>query len=61
MGRTEGMNGPELPPPRAERKLMEVISALTPMQFFSTPGLWQGWRSPHILAQRCAAAVREPI
>jgi ABC-2 type transport system permease protein len=58
------LTGPE-PPTTAARSgnLMEVISALTPLQFFSTPGLWVGLA---VAAIFLAAAVRlrryrEPI
>jgi ABC-2 type transport system permease protein len=56
--------GPE-PPTTAARSgnMIEVISALTPLQFFSTPGLWVGLA---VAAIFLAAAVRlrryrEPI
>jgi len=58
------LTGPE-PPTTAARSgnMMEVISALTPLQFFSTPGLWIGLA---VAAIFLAAAVRlrryrEPI
>ena len=58
------LSGPE-PPTTAARSgnMMEVISALTPLQFFSTPGLWVGLA---VAAIFLAAAVRlrrnrEPI
>jgi ABC-2 type transport system permease protein len=58
------LTGPE-PPTTAARSgnMMEVISALTPLQFFSTPGLWVGLA---VAAIFLAAAVRlrrnrEPI
>ena len=58
------LSGPE-PPTTAARSgnMMEIISALTPLQFFSTPGLWVGLA---VAAIFLAAAVRlrryrEPI
>jgi len=58
------LTGPE-PPTTAARSgnMMEVISALTPLQFFSTPGLWIGLA---VAAIFLAASVRlrryrEPI
>jgi ABC-2 type transport system permease protein len=56
--------GPELPATTAKSgNVMEMISALTPAQFFSTPGLWVGLA---VAALFLAAAVRlrryrEPI
>jgi ABC-2 type transport system permease protein len=56
--------GPEPSPTTARSgNMMEMISALTPMQFFSTPGLWVGLA---VAAIFLAAAVRlrrnrEPI
>jgi ABC-2 type transport system permease protein len=55
--------GPEPSTKARSGNLMEMISALTPMQFFSTPGLWAGLA---VAAIFLAAAVRlrrnrEPI
>ena len=56
--------GPEAPATTGPRgNLMDMLSALTPMQFFSTPGLWVGLA---VAAIFLAAAVRlrrnrEPI
>jgi ABC-2 type transport system permease protein len=55
--------GPEPSTPARSGNLMEVISGLTPTQFFSTPGLWIGLA---VAAIFLAAAVRlrryrEPI
>ena len=58
------LSGPEPPTTTARSgNMMEIISALTPMQFFSTPGLWVGLA---VAAIFLAAAVRlrryrEPI
>jgi len=41
---------------------MEMMSALSPVQFFTTPGLWVGLQSPDI--PRAAVRLRrdrEPI
>jgi ABC-2 type transport system permease protein len=56
------LTGPEPSTPRSGN-LMEMMSALTPLQFFSTPGLWVGLA---VAAIFLAAAVRlrrnrEPI
>src|SRR5580693_8181346 len=55
--------GPEPSTTARSGNLMEIISALTPLQFFSTPGLWVGLA---VAAIFLAAAVRlrryrEPI
>jgi ABC-2 type transport system permease protein len=58
------LTGPQIPTTRAPADtLMDMVSALTPAQFFSTPGLWIGLA---ISAAFLAAAVRlrrfrEPI
>jgi ABC-2 type transport system permease protein len=57
------VTGPEPPTAMRSGNLMEMISALTPAQFFSTPGLWGGLALAAIFL---AAAVRlrrnrEPI
>jgi ABC-2 type transport system permease protein len=58
------LTGPEpLTTTARSGNMMEMISALTPMQFFSTPGLWVGLA---VAAIFLAAAVRlrryrEPI
>jgi ABC-2 type transport system permease protein len=57
------VTGPEPPTTARSGNLMEMISALTPAQFFSTPGLWVGLA---VAAIFLATAVRlrrnrEPI
>ena len=57
------VTGPEPATTARSGNLMEMISALTPSQFFSTPGLWVGLA---VAAIFLAAAVRlrrnrEPI
>jgi len=57
------LSGPEPSTPARSGNLMEIMSALTPLQFFSTPGLWVGLA---VAAIFLAAAVRlrryrEPI
>ena len=50
------LTGPEPPSAAAQSgNLMEMMSALTPMQFFTTPGLWVGLA---VAAIFLAAAVR---
>src|SRR5204863_5328023 len=36
------LTGPELPTTGSDGNFMDMLSALTPAQFFSTPGLWTG-------------------
>jgi ABC-2 type transport system permease protein len=57
------LTGPEPSTAARSGNMMEIISALTPLQFFSTPGLWVGLA---VAAIFLAAAVRlrrnrEPI
>jgi ABC-2 type transport system permease protein len=57
------LSGPEPSTTARSGNMMEIISALTPLQFFSTPGLWVGLA---VAAIFLAAAVRlrryrEPI
>jgi len=57
------LTGPEPSTTAPSGTLMDMLSALTPVQFFSTPGLWVGLA---VAAIFLAAAVRlrryrEPI
>jgi ABC-2 type transport system permease protein len=57
------LTGPEAPATTAPGTLMDLLSALTPAQFFSTPGLWIGLAIAAIFLAAAARLrrYREPI
>jgi len=57
------LTGPEAPTTTAPGTLMDILSALTPAQFFSTPGLWIGLAIAAIFLAAAARLrrYREPI